>query len=91
MFRKMWKTLNWSLPAQNGCHFADNIFICIFMKENLFYFDTNLTEICSQLSNWQLIIIGSGNDLVLSSNKPLPETMMAQFTDAYRRHEGKMH
>ena len=30
--------------------------------------------------------IGSGNGLVPSGNKPLPETMLTQFIDAYMRH-----
>ena len=40
------------------------------------------------MSNWQIVIIGSGNGLVPSYNKPLPEPVMTQFTDAYMRYKG---
>ena len=41
-----------TLPQrQNGGHLADNIFKIIFLE--LFYFDSNFTEICSQESNQQ--------------------------------------
>ena len=31
-----WLLVNSSPPGQNGCHFADDIFRCIFMKENFY-------------------------------------------------------
>ena len=34
-----------SPPGQNGRHFADDVFKCIFL--NVLYFDYNLTEVCS--------------------------------------------
>ena len=49
-------------PGQYGRHFTDNIFRCIFVNEVL-YFDSNFTEICSQGSNWQLPSTGSDNGL----------------------------
>ena len=30
----MWKIVNTLRPRQNGCHFADDIFKCIFLNEN---------------------------------------------------------
>ena len=39
---------------QNGSHFADNIFKCIFLELIYFwYFDHNFTKVCSWGSNWQ--------------------------------------
>ena len=49
-------------PAQNGCHFADDIFSCILgMKSFVCWFEF---QICSRGSKWQYISIGSGNGLV---------------------------
>ena len=41
--------VNSSPPEQNGRHFADDIFQCIFMneKKNILYLDSNFTEVCS--------------------------------------------
>ena len=36
-----------SLPQQNGCHFADNIFRCILVNGKHLYFDCNLIEVYS--------------------------------------------
>ena len=35
---------------------------------------------------WWSVNIGTGNGLVLSGNKPLPEPMLTQISDAIRRH-----
>ena len=34
------------------------------------------------LSEWWLVNIGSGNGLVPSGNKPLPEPMLTKYNDA---------
>ena len=34
-----------------------------FHEWKLLYFDSNFTEICSQVSNWQYVCVGSGNGL----------------------------
>ena len=36
------------------------------------------------------VIIGSGNDFVLSGNKPLPESMLTQIYVTIRRHKAMM-
>ena len=41
---------------------ADDIFKCNFVNKNVFNFDWNCTEFCSQGSNWQWEI-GTGNGL----------------------------
>ena len=33
------RNLNKPWPEQNGCYFADNIFKCIFVKQNVFWFE----------------------------------------------------
>ena len=48
-------------PVQNGHHFADGIFICIFVLKS--FISSNFTEVCSQRSNWQYPIIGLDNGL----------------------------
>ena len=35
---------------------------------------------------WRLVNIGSGDGLMPSGNKPLPEPMLTLFIDAYMRH-----
>ena len=77
---------NSSPSAQDGCHFKDDIFKCIYIKE----------KICISIKI-SLKIVGKGpigNKPVLvqvmacrrTDDKPLPETMLTQFTDAYMRH-----
>ena len=44
--------------------FLQTTFSNLFSSMKIFNFDENLTEICSWWSNWQHVIIGSGNDLV---------------------------
>ena len=65
---------------------ADDIFKCIFMKENFW--------ILIRIS-LKFVAIGSiNNKLALvqvmawrrTGDKPLPELMLTQFTDAYIRH-----
>ena len=73
-------------PGQNGCHFRDNFFKCIFMNAKFW--------IAIQIS---LEIVPKGpidnkSELVQvmalhwTGNKPLPEPMLTQFTDTYMQH-----
>ena len=50
-------------PEHNGQHFADNIFNCIFLNENLWISNKFFFEICSLGSKWWWVSIGSGNGL----------------------------
>ena len=55
--------LNSSLPVQNGGHFADDIFRCIFVNESfVFWFQFHWSLF--QKSNWQCLIIGLDSGLV---------------------------
>ena len=73
-------------PGQNGHHFADNIFKCIFLEDNVLilikislkFIPTGpITYIPAlvQIMGWRR-----------PGDKPLSEPMLTQFTDAYMRH-----
>ena len=79
-------------PRQDGRHFADDIFICIFFHENCYILikfslkyvrkgpiDNTRKPALVQIMAWRR-----------PGDKPLSETMMAQFTDAYMRHSASM-
>ena len=51
------------IPRQNIRYFADDISKTIFVLQEL-YFYSNFTEVCSEVSNWQLLIIASANGSV---------------------------
>ena len=73
-------------PGQNGHHFTDDIFKCIFMNEKF--------HILIQISlKFVLNIpIDSKSAMVQvmawrrTGDKPLTEPMVAEFTDAYMQH-----
>ena len=48
-------------PKHNGSHFADNISEVQFLKSELLYFDSNLSEVSYLGTNWQEVIIDSGD------------------------------
>ena len=83
-----WQTsfFNSSPPEQNGRHFADDAFRCIFVNESL------CISIQSSLKFVPKGQIDKKSALVqvmawrLFGAKPLPEPMLTQFTDAYMRH-----
>ena len=75
-----------SLPEQNDCHFADDIFKYIFMNEKfcvLIRILPTFVPTCLidnktasvQVTAWRRI-----------GDNPLPELVLTQFTDAYARH-----
>ena len=85
VFHETLKYINSSPPGQNGRHFADDSFKHIFMNEKCF--------ISIRIS---LKFVPNGpidNKAALvqvmawrrTGDKPLPEPMLAQFTDAYMR------
>ena len=65
---------------------ADDIFKCIFVNEN----DKIPIQISLKLVPWSPIDNKSALVQVMAwrrtGDKPLPEPMMTQFTDAYMRH-----
>ena len=54
------------------------ILLTLFSYEFSSYFDSCFTDVSPQGFKWQ-VIIGSGNGLVPSGTKPLPEPMMTEF------------
>ena len=75
--------VNSSLPGQNGCHFTDNIFRCIFVNEQLRILIKILLKVVPkgpidnipalvEIMAWRRI-----------GDKPLSEPMLSRFTDAY--------
>ena len=75
---------------QNGHHFSDDIFKCIFLYEDVWFslnislkfvpkFRINNIPALVQIMVWRRV-----------GDKPLSEPMLTWFTDAYTRHEGKM-
>ena len=73
-------------PGQNGRHFADDIFKCIFLNENVWIpikislkfvpkGPINNIPALVQMMAWRR-----------TGDKPLSEPMMTQFNDAYMRH-----
>ena len=78
--------VNSSPPEQNGRHFSKDVFKCIFLNEKV--------RISIKIS---LKFVPKGpidNESALvqvmawrrTGDKPLPEPMLTQFTDAYMRH-----
>ena len=73
-------------PRQNGRHFPDGIFICIFLNANV-YILIKFTDVCSYESNWQHFSIGSDNGLAPGT---IIWTNNGYSTDAYMRHSASM-
>ena len=78
--------VNSSPPGQNDHHFADEIFRCIFVNENIYI----LTKISLKFvpegtinNNLALVYIVAWRRI---GDKPLSEPMLPRFTDAYIRH-----
>ena len=78
--------LNSSLREQNGRHFADDIFKCFYMKQNLCILVRILLKFVSKSpidSKPTLVQIISWR---WTGDKPLSETIVTKFTNAYMRH-----
>ena len=75
--------INTLRPRQNGCHFADAIFRCIFVNEIFWIFIKISLEFVSEGpidSNLTLVQVMAWHQ---TGDKSLPEPMMTQFNDAY--------
>ena len=82
--------INWSPPGQSGRHFADDILKCIFMNEKLYI----LIQISLKFAPGGPIDNTTALVQVMAwcrtGNKPLPESLLTRFTDAYMQHYGQM-
>ena len=79
-------SLNSSPPGQNGRRFADDIFRCIFLNENiciLIKYSLKFVPKGPIDNNPALVQIMAWRRI---SNKPLYEPMLTRFTDARMRH-----
>ena len=72
-------------PRQNGRHFEDDIFKCLFNKKNM-NFDYDFTEDCSLGPNEQYSSIGLDNNLARGRRQAMIWTKVGYISDAYMRH-----
>ena len=71
--------------SKNSCHFEDDIFICIFFNEKfriLFWISLKIVLKISIDNKSALVQVMAW---LRAGDKPLPELMLAGFTDAYMR------
>ena len=77
-------------PRQNGRHFADNIFKCIFLNVNF----RVSNKISLKYVPWGLINNMTALVQIMAwrriGDKPLSEAMLVCFIDAYMRHSASM-
>ena len=82
--------MNSSSPPHNGRHFTDDIFKCIFMNEKFcISIQISLKFVPKGLINNKSALI-QVKAWRWTGDKPLPESMLNQFIDAYMRHKGEM-
>ena len=84
------KYFNTSPPGQNSCHFADNIFRCIFVNEKfciLIEMSLKFVPKGSIDNNLALVHIMACHRI---GAKPLSEPMLTRFTHAFMQHKGEM-
>ena len=87
---KIWGLFNSSTPGENGRHFADDIFKCIFFDEKFCILIRISRKFVPQGPidiKWALVQVMAWRRI---GDKQLPEPMLIQFTDVYMRHQGEM-
>ena len=82
--------INSSFAEQNGRHFADDNFECIFEKEKLWISIQMSMNFVPKSSIDNKSLLFKVMVWCQTGGKPLPEPMLAQFTDVYMWHKGKM-
>ena len=75
-----------SPPGQNGCHFADNIFKCMFMNEKFYILIRISLKFVPKGADDNKSVSVQVMAWCRTGNKPLPEPMLTLFTGAYIRH-----
>ena len=73
---KIITVINSSPHGQNGRHYSDIIFKCIFMNEKCLFFGSNFMEVCSKGSKCQQPALVQVMDWCWMGNRPLPESML---------------
>ena len=82
------RRVNSSPSGQNDHHFADDIFKCIFLNEKILILIRISLKFIPKgpiYNKWALVQVMAWHRI---GDKPLPEPMLTQFTDAYMRHCG---
>ena len=81
---------NSSPPGQNGRHFADDIFGCIFVNEKFYILIKILLKFVPNGSNDYDPTSVEVMAWCRKGDKPLSEPMQTKFTDPYMPHWGEM-
>ena len=77
-------------PRQNGRHFADDIFKCIFLNEYVWILIAISLKFVPKCPINNIPALGQIMIWHQPATKPLSEPMMALFTDAYMHHSASM-
>ena len=80
--------INSSLPGQNVHHFADDIFKCIFLNENIWISIKISLKFVPNVSINNIPALVQIMAWRRPGAKPLSEPMLTQFTNAYIQHSG---
>ena len=83
LFTQTGSRFNSSPPGQNGRHFADNIFTCIFTNEKFCILITISLKFVPKGLIDNMLALVQVIAWHLTGDKPLSEPVMTQFTDAY--------
>ena len=73
-------------PGQNGHHYADNIFKCIFWNEIAMQISLKFVPKGAFHSKLTLVQVMAWHQ---TDDKPLIELMLTQVTDTYMQHKGR--
>ena len=73
-------------PKQNGHHFTDDNFKCIFVNEKFCNFIKILLKFVAKGPNWQYHSIALDSGLAQNRQQALTEPMLTLSTDAYMRY-----
>ena len=84
-------SVNTLRPKQNGRNFPDDIFKCIFLNENVWIsIEISLKNVTYGPVNINITALVQIMAWVRPGDKPLSESMIAYFIDAYMRHSASM-
>ena len=76
----------WHSLATGRCYYNLELVIFKLISRYIVYFLWNCTHVNATRPHWRLVNVGSGNGLVLSGNKPLPDPTLTRVYVAWPRH-----
>ena len=82
--------LNTLRQWKNGCHFPDDMLICIFVNENVWISLKISLKFVRKIPISNIPALVQIMALHPSGDKPLSEPMMVYLSDAYMRHSASM-